>query len=611
MIIFQRNIVKQGLTSIADTNSLDSCTLAKTLQQQNCWSLGVAAGGGIKQCSSSTSEGQEAEEVGEASFTLDVSPREGAWKPANESIRLVEAMANDGASPREVVESLLPNVALPEGISNEELCRIIQQIIHSDRPRRDKLLGYNTFDDAVELFRRSRRILVLTGAGVSVSCGIPDFRSKDGIYARLRIDFPDLPDPTAMFDINYFVQNPKPFFEFAREIFPGQFEASICHYFIKVLEIEGKLLRNYTQNIDTLEQVAGITRIVQCHGSFSKATCRHCGSKFDGNVLREDVFAKRIAMCQRCGDPKGVLKPDIVFFGEDLPDEFHDRMVEDKSEVDLVVVIGSSLKVQPVALIPFSVDASVPQILINREPLPHYTADIELLGNCDDIITQIALALGHPYTQILEKRGFTNSHLNGEVCEERSTVAAQIRRQISEAEFRSAVCEPDAKRARTGENESPLWEGRYVNVESKLPADGFLFVSPNRSIFPGAELFYDMDEDVFCQLRQRRYTPSLSSADSISDQSEVECGVDEVPRVHSLPPESQIFSSRSDVNDHETRARSSPPGTAPVGEDQQRGQRHKEAKLQPVQRIRYLSDSAAYTVSGVLRAECARHEAHF
>ena len=65
-------------------------------------------------------------------------------------------------------------------------------------------------------FFRSKRILVLTGAGVSVSCGIPDFRSKDGIYARLRIDFPDLPDPTAMFDISYFTRNPRPFFEFAR-----------------------------------------------------------------------------------------------------------------------------------------------------------------------------------------------------------------------------------------------------------------------------------------------------------------------------------------------------------------------------------------------------------
>lgn len=64
---------------------------------------------------------------------------------------------------------------------------------------------------------------------VSVSCGIPDFRSRDGIYARLAVDFPDLPDPQAMFDIHYFRRDPRPFFKFAREIYPGQFTPSLCH----------------------------------------------------------------------------------------------------------------------------------------------------------------------------------------------------------------------------------------------------------------------------------------------------------------------------------------------------------------------------------------------
>lgn len=75
----------------------------------------------------------------------------------------------------------------------------------------------------------ARHVIVLTGAGVSVSCGIPDFRSRDGIYSRLAIDFPDLPDPQAMFDINYFSQDPRPFFKFARDIYPGKFHPSPCH----------------------------------------------------------------------------------------------------------------------------------------------------------------------------------------------------------------------------------------------------------------------------------------------------------------------------------------------------------------------------------------------
>lgn len=75
----------------------------------------------------------------------------------------------------------------------------------------------------------AQNIIVLTGAGVSVSCGIPDFRSRDGIYARLAVEFPDLPDPQAMFDINYFSRDPRPFFKFARDIYPGKFKPSPCH----------------------------------------------------------------------------------------------------------------------------------------------------------------------------------------------------------------------------------------------------------------------------------------------------------------------------------------------------------------------------------------------
>merc|ERR1719186_1505575 len=89
-----------------------------------------------------------------------------------------------------------------------------------------------------------------------------------------------------------------------------------------------------------------------------------------------------------------VMKPDIVFFGEGLPDHFHNSITRDKSYCDLLIVIGSSLKVRPVALIPSSLPPEVPQILINREPLPHCTFDVELLGDCDSIINQICLMLG-------------------------------------------------------------------------------------------------------------------------------------------------------------------------------------------------------------------------
>lgn len=87
--------------------------------------------------------------------------------------------------------------------------------------------------------------------------------------------------------------------------------------------------------------------------------------------------------------PSPIMKPDIVFFGEGMPDEFHASMALDKEQCDLIIVIGSSLKVRPVALIPCALPAHVPQILINREPLRHMVFDVELLGDCDVIVNQL------------------------------------------------------------------------------------------------------------------------------------------------------------------------------------------------------------------------------
>ncbi|KAF0301188.1 NAD-dependent protein deacetylase sirtuin-1 [Amphibalanus amphitrite] len=237
--------------------------------------------------------------------------------------------------------------------------------ILSEPPRREKLRHVNTLSDVVRLIRGATNVIVLTGAGVSVSCGIPDFRSRDGIYARLAVDFPDLPDPQAMFDIHYFRRDPRPFFKFAREIYPGQFKPSPCHRFIRMLERQGKLLRNYTQNIDTLEQQAGIENVIQCHGSFATASCQRCRYRVPAEEIREDIFQQRIPACPRCpasasvvsiasgnDRPPSIMKPDIVFFGEGLPDEFHRSMELDRERCDLLIIIGSSLKVRPVALIP-------------------------------------------------------------------------------------------------------------------------------------------------------------------------------------------------------------------------------------------------------------------
>ncbi|KAF9990191.1 NAD-dependent histone deacetylase sir2, partial [Entomortierella chlamydospora] len=220
-----------------------------------------------------------------------------------------------------------------------------------------------------DLLQNSKNIMVLTGAGVSVSCGIPDFRSPDGIYSRLA-EF-ELDDPSQMFELEFFSEKPEVFYSFAKEIFPSNFTPSPSHNFIKMLEDQGKLLRNYTQNIDTLEQKAGIRNVLQCHGSFATASCIRCKHQVPGDDIKESILKQQVAYCKVCRTPSpalqsqpdvlesvmksvgehdvsaAVMKPDIVFFGEQLPSAFDDNFDEDRDKVDLLIVIGSSLKVAP------------------------------------------------------------------------------------------------------------------------------------------------------------------------------------------------------------------------------------------------------------------------
>ncbi|XP_015236439.1 PREDICTED: NAD-dependent protein deacetylase sirtuin-1 [Cyprinodon variegatus] len=450
--------------------------------------------------------------------------------------------------PRAILRDLLPETILPPDLDDMTLWQIIINI--SEPPKRRKRKDINSFEDVVKLLHESKRILVLTGAGVSVSCGIPDFRSRDGIYARLAVDFPDLPDPQSMFDIEYFRRDPRPFFKFAKEIFPGQFQPSPCHRFISMLDKQGKLLRNYTQNIDTLEQVAGVQRIIQCHGSFATASCLVCKHKVDCEAIRADILNQVVPRCPRCPDiPLAIMKPDIVFFGENLPELFHRAMKQDKDEVDLLIVIGSSLKVRPVALIPNSIPHEVPQVLINREPLPHLNFDVELLGDCDGIINELCHRLGGDFeqlcyntlrlTEITEKPprlpeqpttdgvsassdahqqelGVPQTDPLSKPSEEPGSVnvTEMANSDLTPAEPCSNAQSQSADAAESPElpkedladvksqtskleNQKRYWMSRVSRspISKRLDGGQFLFQAPNRYIFHGAEVYSDSDDE--------------------------------------------------------------------------------------------------------------------
>lgn len=313
-------------------------------------------------------------------------------------------LAEHGIVYEDFVRNLAPTL-LTNGSSKAEIWRFLE--LHFFNPPRKRLTQYSTIDDAVKLISECKNILVLTGAGLSTSAGIPDFRSRDGLYVQISADYPDLPSPSSMFDIDYFRINPRPFFQFAKTIYPGNYQPTISHKFIKCIEDHGKLLRNYTQNIDTLERQAGIRRVIECHGSFEKASCTSCKYTVDGMSIKPDVMSGIVPLCPLCrdrdGGPEdglGIMKPNIVFFREKLPKEFDNAIAEDQERADLLIVIGSSLRVKPVSFIPKALPPEVPQILINRESIGHANFDIELRGDSDEIVQDLCSRLGGEWTKI-------------------------------------------------------------------------------------------------------------------------------------------------------------------------------------------------------------------
>ncbi|GAM28633.1 hypothetical protein SAMD00019534_118090 [Acytostelium subglobosum LB1] len=251
---------------------------------------------------------------------------------------------------------------------------------------------------------KAKNIIVLTGAGISVASGIPDFRSpKTGLYHNLAKY--NLSHPTDIFDIEFFEENPKPFFTLAKELYPGSYHPTHVHYFIKMMFDNNVLLRNYTQNIDTLERVANVPgdALVEAHGTFATAHCTKCKKEHSCEYVKERVFKDETPLCTECS---GVVKPDIVFFGESLPARFGQMVKQDFPLCDLLIVIGTSLQVQPFASLVSLAPKGIPKCLINMEVVgagPYgafrfddedNTTDVKWIGDCQQGVIELAEHLG-------------------------------------------------------------------------------------------------------------------------------------------------------------------------------------------------------------------------
>lgn len=207
---------------------------------------------------------------------------------------------------------------------------------------------------------RAGRILVLSGAGLSTESGVPDFRSPNGLYS---VDFHGY-DPEVILSHRFYKQHTDLFYEYLRtrlnytDIQPG-----ISYRILADLEKSGRILGVLTQNIDSLHLTAGSHNVVELHGSLASYYCEKCGRQLDARTMMAEAASYQCA----CG---GTIRPDVVLYDESVP-KISDALAM-AEQADLLLVLGTSLLVYPVAHIPMILlERDIPVVIINRDPTPY------------------------------------------------------------------------------------------------------------------------------------------------------------------------------------------------------------------------------------------------
>jgi NAD-dependent deacetylase len=232
-----------------------------------------------------------------------------------------------------------------------------------------------------ELIRDSGSCVVLTGAGVSTESGIPDFRSPTGIWADI--------DPMEYGSLRAFQADPEKVWSFyaTRIDMLTAAEPNDAHYALADLERRGFVSAVVTQNIDLLHTRAGSREVVEVHGSIRTASCPACGASYP---LEDSLLP--LPRCEECG---AVLKPDVVFFGELLPRAAIDRAYELARATRLLLVVGSTLEVYPVADLPLeTIRAGGSFAIVNRGPTAlDPSALLKIEGSAGETLRAVATVL--------------------------------------------------------------------------------------------------------------------------------------------------------------------------------------------------------------------------
>jgi NAD-dependent deacetylase len=234
----------------------------------------------------------------------------------------------------------------------------------------------------------ARSAVALTGAGVSVPSGIPDFRSPgSGLWEKV--------DPMEVAHISVFEGDPARFWRYYRPRFQtlGDKRPNAAHEALAELERRGLIAGVITQNIDRLHRAAGSREVVEVHGSIDTSSCTACGTSFELERVEELFDPAGIAICAECG---GAVKPDVVLFGELLPEAAMARAQELAEAAELMICVGSSLAVYPVAGLPeLTLAAGGRLAIVTQGPTPYdEAAAVKLEGEVDEELTALLVALG-------------------------------------------------------------------------------------------------------------------------------------------------------------------------------------------------------------------------
>lgn len=221
----------------------------------------------------------------------------------------------------------------------------------------------NFAEKLAKIICEARRMVVFTGAGVSTESGVPDFRSKGGVFELIEKKYKMSPEE--MLSIDFFESDSKLFYEIYRSVFlNSQPEPNACHRAFAELEEYGIVSAVITQNIDNLHQLGGSRNVLELHGNMFRNICSSCGKKFTSDYILNS--APDVPKCDECGR---IVRPDVVLYGEALNSEVMRESVYAIGGADTMLVAGTSLKVYPAAgFINYFEGKNL--IFVNRDPTP-------------------------------------------------------------------------------------------------------------------------------------------------------------------------------------------------------------------------------------------------